>query len=404
MSRYINTYNSSKRSFSEDNKHDAIIESIFRNCQKENAILKEIISRKIKINGNLIVKRIVSRKSNSFKKKHISLKLLDDDEKIKFDEWIICNNEKHEIIEKEFLQLLLEIFNKRYNIYPNNICALSPFAVQCKKNIEIFCKEFYELSFYVLYVLNEQFVPFFQCIDEQIHFKNIKQNVYENIREILHYLAKDIQKIFKGAIGEQNFNFSNILIFILEDYLIKSKIKEERKIKNIPLLKEKQKFDNYIKNIYNLNFRKNYDICFDKNLFEEKDNEKCYINNDNNNKMINNTNTNTNSLKIEKNDERNNNNNSTQNLNIDDLIEYINQPKDNSNNKKKKKKKKKKTKKIENTVNNENDENIADLNEDLVYLNYKKSLEEFSQNITNTNKIKPNYSEKFLNYLSLINN
>ena len=120
--------------------------------------------------------------------------------------------------------------------------------------------------------------------------------------------------------------------------------------------------------------------------------------------MINNTNTNTNSLKIEKNDERNNNNNSTQNLNIDDLIEYINQPKDNSNNKKKKKKKKKKTKKIENTVNNENDENIADLNEDLVYLNYKKSLEEFSQNITNTNKIKPNYSEKFLNYLSLINN
>ena len=40
--------------------------------------------------------------------------------------------------------------------------------------------------------------------------------------------------------------------------------------------------------------------------------------------------------------------------------------------------------------------------EDLIILDYKKSLEEYSNNIIKTKKIKPKYSEEFLKKLQIL--
>ena len=92
-------------------------------------------------------------------------------------------------------------------------------------------------------------------------------------------------------------------------------------------------------------------------------------------------------------------NHKVENLNIEELVNYINGPKTTKN--KKKKKKKKGTK----TDTNKNKEITIENNyieEDLEFLNYKKSLEEFTKNIGKTEKIKPKCSEEFLKRLELL--
>ena len=401
MSNYIQNIRLKNRSFSEGNKHDSLKESMIKKQLKERAILKEIFERKIRVNGNLIsIKDFLQiDNSKSCQKSNKITDLYDNyEEKILFNEWLIANKDKHKFIESEILKLLIQIFDKRYKIYPNNICAFSPFATLCKKNIEIFCQKYNELSIYVLYVLNNQFIPLFKYINEKINFKSISPNIYENIKDIVHYIGNDIQKIFKIAIDNinaENFDFSNIITILLEDYLIKNKLKEPKKIKNILLYKEKEKFEKYVKTIYNMKFLKDYGICINPNIYIGKENEQNNINKNENNSNI--YRVDNLKAKVSKNCELNNNICSTQNLTIDDLMNYINEP--NAKNNKKKKKKKKKGKK--NAV---NDEKTDDLNEDIVIIDYKKSLEEFSQNLSDTHKIKPKYSEKFLAFLALINN
>ena len=401
-------FDSNKRSFSEGNKGNTLKEPIFKKQQKEKEIFREIIERKIHIDGSiLLIKYILPKNSNSCSK-NLSTKGLsgDPEEKIRFDEWLLFNNDKHKFIESEFLKLLIEIFDKRFRIYPNNICDLSPFGKLCKKNIELFCQKHNELSIYVLYVLNSQFIPFFKHMNEKINFKNIKPNKYEEIKEIVEYIGKDIKNIFKftfASTGMEKINFSNLLGTKLEDYLVKNKLKQEKKIKNSLLYKEKENFENYLKTINDMKFKKDYGICIDKNIYIEKENEQININKNTNN--INNTynSSNNDNLKNQKSQNNENNNNGfIQNLAIDDLIDYINEPKTKNNKKKKKKNKKNKGKKAE--KNDDDNENIDDLNEDIVIIDYKKSLEEFSQKLSNSHKIKPKYSEKFLRFLTLINN
>ena len=97
-----------------------------------------------------------------------------------------------------------------------------------------------------------------------------------------------------------------------------------------------------------------------------------------------------------------------QNLNIDDLVNFINEPKTNDNNKKKKKKKKKKDKKDKKDKNVqkieivEDDNDNINLDEDIDIINYKKSLEEFSESVSDIKKIKPQYSEQFLKRLQML--
>ena len=397
-----------RRSLSEANKYDARLITSIKNHKKREDILKEIITNNIKTSLTFLSKNLIllPRRSNSqiYFRNYPDLDELDN-AKMKFNEWLNYNKECHQKIEGEILKLLIDIFDKRYKLYPNNMCGLSSFALQCKKNIEIVCPNFYELSLYILYVLHKQFNPFFKYIDEKINFKNIKSDKYENIKEILYYIGKDIKKIFNEAIDNvENFNFSSILIIMLEEYLIKNHKIEEKKIKNVPLQEKKEKFEKMLQTIENLYFLKDYEKHLDKkiNLTNGDDkNKETIIDKYKENKIINesisnNNNNDNNNNEINENENKDNNG-AVQNLNIDDIVNYINDSKAKDNKKKKKKKKKcknvnKNEKTQENNINNY-------IEEDLVFLNYKKSLEEFSKNASYVQKIKPKFSEQFLKQL-----
>ena len=419
-------YEINRRYCSEDNKYDSIKESKIKTQQKEEQIIKEIIERKIPVTSKMISNKIFNYISKRCHSPTCIGKIIDlsdlYDEKIKFDEWIKYNKELNQKIEEDILKILIDIFNKRYKYYPNNMCMLSPFAIQCKKNIELFCPKYYEISIYLLYVLNRQFIPFCKYIDENIDFKSISNVELENIKEILYYVGKDLKKIFKNALEDTyNFLFSSILIVILEEYLTKKNKKEEKKIKNSPMGKEKENFENSLKEIHNLYFKKEYEIDLIKMIkFGKEDknrntNEKIETNNNENSKEKNKNNKNINidnNIKDKKekkiNDDKDDNR-AIQNLNIDDLINFINEPKANdNNNKKKKKKKKKKDKKTEKNSKIakveivEEDKDNINLDEDIDIINYKKSLEEFSNSVSDIKKRKPQYSEQFLKRLQML--
>ena len=397
-----------RRSLSEANKYDARIISTIKNQKKQETILKEIITNNIKTSLKILSKNFISllpRRCHSQIYFNNYPDLDDcDNEKIKFNEWLNYNKECHQKIEGEILKLLIDIFDKRYKVYPNNMCGLSPFALLCKKNIEIVCPNFYELSLYILYVLHKQFNPFFKYLDEKINFKNIKSDKYENIKEILYYIGKDIKKIFNEAIDNVgNFNFSSLLIIMLEEYLIKNNKIEEKKIKNVALNAKKAKFEAILQTIENIYFLKDYEKYLDKKIVltnEDDKNKETIIDKYKESKIINESITNNNN-KDNNNEinesENKDNSGAVQNLNLDDLVNYINDSKAKDNKKKKKKKKKGKNankieKPQENNINNY-------IEEDLVFLNYKKTLEEFSKNVSFVQKIKPKFTEKFLKQL-----
>ena len=417
-------YEINRRYGSEDNKYDTIIESKIKTQKKEEQIIKEIIERKIPVTSKMISNKIINYMSKRCHSPTCIGKIIDlsdiYNEKMKFDEWIKCNKELHQKIEEDILTLLIDIFNKRYKLYPNNMCGLSPFAIQCKKNIDLFCPKYYEISLYLLYVLYKQFIPFCKYLDENIYFKSINNTKYENIKEILYYVGKDLKKIFKNALEDNdNFKFTSILIVVLEEYLTKNKKKEEKKIKNIAMYKEKEIYENNINEIHNLYFKKEYEIDLIKKIKlgkEDENNnyiEKTDINNNENsieknqikdkNKNINVDNNNICTKNGQKTNDDKNNNGAMQNLNIDELINFINEPKTNDNiNKKKKKKKKKKVSKIEKCEILDEDKDNINLEEDIDIINYKKSLEEFSESVSDIKKIKPQYSEQFLKRLQML--
>ena len=139
----------------------------------------------------------------------------------------------------------------------------------------------------------------------------------------------------------------------------------------------------------------NQKINKESKKINEEDKEN--INNNNNEKYKNNKKSkNKRKNKNKKNENNSENNNLIQNLNLDDLVNYINES---DNKEKKKKKKKKKGKKKQKNLEKEESNYVE---EDLIILDYKKSLEEYSNNIIHTKKVKPKYSEEFLKKLQIL--
>jgi hypothetical protein len=396
-----------KRRYTIANEFESRMVSLLKEKKEEEKILEEILDKKIPIGFNFFSKNfffLMPRRCHSLMYLRRTIDLSDyDNEKLKFNEWIEYNKDIIQKIEKEILKLLVEIFEKRSKLYPNNMCGLSPRALKIKKSSTTFCSKFSELSTFILYILNKQLNSFYKCVDDKVDFKTLHISKLENIKEILYHTGKDIKKIFQSALDNTgNFKMSSVLIIKLEEYLIKCKIIEPKKTKNIPLLKEKEKFDNYIKNIQNMKFLKDYEVilnkklCFEKEI-ENNNKEAIDINDDdyNNQKELNvNKIDNIFDNDNEKKESENNNNNVVQNLNIDDLMNYINEPKGKNNKKKKKKKKKgKRSAKLEEE--NEIDENNKE-EEDLIFDDYKKSLKEFSESILDKKKIKHKISDNFI--------
>lgn len=357
---------------------------------------KEIIDALIKKNIPSLINSLeisfIHKDSNSYINYKEFIDLSEDHkDKKKFDEWIKEKVDVNKKLEEEILKTLIEIFDKRYKIYPNNVCGLSSRALQLKKNIENICPKFYELSIYMLYLLYNQFKPFFEYVIKKINLKNIQKDKYKNIKEIMYHIGKDIKKIFKCAIDNiEKIKLPNILIVILEECFIQEKKIKDKNIKNLPLYKDKENFEKILKEINSLFFEKNYESILDKTL--------CFVEEEKNKDDESNIQNNTNRKKV-LNESRDNFNHIVENLNIEELVNYINGPKTTKN---KKKKKKKKSAKTDTNKNKEITIENNYIEEDLEFLNYKKSLEEFTKNIGKTEKIKPKCSEEFLKRLELL--
>jgi hypothetical protein len=356
-------------------------------------LLKEFSELKENSKINIKFGFFARKRSNSFE-----VVKSDDDfsnskvKKIKFDEWIESQKDNNKTLEENVLKLLIDIFEKRHKIYPNNVCSLSQYALKFMKFIENFCSEYYELSLYALYVLNSQFESFFQYISKNIDFKKLTLLGTENINEMLYYFGKDLIKIFQSACDRcDKFNFSSILISGLEDYLIKNKIIKDKKNKKIALYKEKNNFEKYINRVNDVMFLNEYDPNFSDLIPILCDIDNTEKEQSSNNKIINdkkeNTTSNENTNYINENE---NKNNTIQNYNIEDLVNYINEPKANENKKKRKKKKKNKH------TNQENEEIVINEEDNQEFLEFKNYLKENTTKNENLTKIKPIYSEEFL--------
>ena len=370
-------------------------------CIKNNKKATQVL--KILIKENVINE---FKRCNSFSpiKKKCEISFTEtNNEKLIFSDWIKYNKEIDQKIGEQILKLLLDIFDKRYALYPNNICSLSEHSLQCQSKLNSICSKFKELSFYMLYKLYDQIIPFYKCLDQKLNFKTITPIEYENIKEILYYISNDLSEIFKNPLEHEEsedddeeeediyFKLSHILIVMLEDYLIKeNKLCDKVHLQTkSPLYKAKENFEKFLQLINNIYFIKDYErllkeklsLVDEENL--DKEDKKSTINIDDENKNDNNKET-------EDNNEDNKNN---KNISIEDLVNYINEPKKNKN--KKKHKKKNKNKKKKNEKNN-------NMKEDIEFLNYKKDIEVYTQNLPYVKKIRPKYSDNFLKTMKLL--
>ena len=392
-----------KNNCSEDNKIYSKMITTKQQDKDEEFLINEIFDSRIHIDVYFFKKNIITyipRRWHSCSPIRRKENLPSyDNSKMKFDEWIKCNRETNNKIEKGIHKLFVEIFDRRYKLYPNNMCPLSSYALKAKRDVEMFIEKFDELSIYILFMIRNTFHSFFQYVIGLINFRELKSEEYDKIKEILYHIGQDIHKIFKPAFDNtDSFKMNSVLINLFEDFLIENHLLNKNKVRNVALYKERVKFDNYLKMIHSLSFRKYYHIFLKEKLFFED------IDTINTEKNMNDDDNNTNT-KNKQNDESKENDNN----NIEDLVNYINEPDEPAKkNKKKKKKKKKKNKgnnveKEEEKTNETTNENNSNEDKfDLLFSNYKKAIEDFTQNIISPKKIKPKLSEAFLEYLNII--
>lgn len=395
-----------KSNCSEDNILHSKLLCSKKQKKEEEFIINEIFKNKIHINVYFFKKNIISyipRRSSSCITYRRTEDLSDcDDTKMKFNDWMNCHQETSKKIEKILFKLLIEIFNRRYKLYPNNMCPLSSYALKIKKEVEMFSEELDELSIYILFLMRNKFNDFLKYVDKVINFKELKFEGYDKIKEILYHIGKDIHKIFKSIFDDtENFKINSVLISLFDDYLDENNIVIKNKVRNVAIYNERLKFDNFLKVINNLSFNKNYDIFLDEKLFfDENEDEK--VSNEININVDKNNSNNLND-EIKDSNEVEENKNKVENLNIEDLVNYINEPKKGKNKKKKKKKKKgnnvEKEEGITKENTNENNYNSTEDKFDIIFMNYKNSIEEYTRNILSPVKVRPKLSEAFLERL-----
>jgi len=369
--------------------------SKFKNKKKE--LSEEIINCKIPENILYFQKNCI-RRCNSFSYIGKEGNLYNyENEKMGFKEWISYHKESHKKLSNTVLRLLIEIYDKRCNLYPNNVCSLPQYCEQFKKNLDIFILKYYELSVYILYILYKQIIPFLEYILNKMNSEIIKLT-QSDIEEILYYTGKDLKDIFQNILDiTDNFEFSSILIVMLQQHLMKDENKiKKHKITSSSLYKEKDILDNFFEENKNLKLINNYInylnkmILMDSDCQREKVQVKDKINNEENNDDI--KDDDISDKKKEDLDDNNNKEINIHKLNIEELLNYINEPNNEEKKRKKRKRKNRKNKK----------ENIY-IEKDLVILNYKKAMEDYTKNSLYMEKIRPKYSENFINWLKKLN-
>ena len=383
-------------------------------------------------------------------KSNKSRKIPDIEEYFSKDEnlcdWLAQNNNAEILINNEIKTLLEKIFDKRYKLYPNNVCSLSEYSTYIKNKVEIYCKEDKEMSIYILYILNNSFKTLMKYIDEKTNIELLKMADYQSIKEIIYHIGKDVKKIFKEAVNTLNkgfdFEFSNVLFVKFNDYLKENNKLKEPELVHAALIQENKEFVKCFKNLNQLKYTRNIakwvihtheENTMDDNQSKNKSN-KTIENNLNNNICKYNENKNNNNncnspskknkskKKIISNNEQSidnkdlsinqneSDNKDVNNLKIEDLVSFINEPKAKNNNKKKNKKKKNKkkeknediTQENKSTIENNNKVNKSEIENDLIVDEFKKSIEEFTtknNKFLYPKKIEPCISESFIKLL-----
>ena len=381
-----------------------------------NKIPPNVKIRKYDENTSIIIrdKTITRKRSDSCKitKSHSIDKYDNNKNKLVF--WLSDNNYHVENkIQEELLTLLKQIFDKRYQIYPNNVCSLSKYSTHIKNKVGMYCNEDYSMSKYILYLLYYKFSDLFEYIDKKVDIEAMKLEDFRSLKEILYHLGNDLKIIFADAVDTvcrvADFTFSNILMILFNEYLDKvNKLKEPLLIQ-VALTEEKNSYLHYINGIIHLDYTKNIENWVEDIIdinTEQNNNSEEKINNDkiNNQNEINKNSNNIGLVNMTK----ENNIKDVHKLNIEDLVSYINEPKPKTNNKKKTKKKKKakkeneENKEIENNNKDNKNENTS-IEEDLIFDDFKKCIEEsYSKNhFLYPKKIEPKISDSFLKQLEI---
>ena len=373
------------------------------------------------------------------------------------------NIEVQKQINEELSYLLKQIFDKRYKLYPNNVCSLSEYSSHIQNKIDIYCSEDNEMSLYILYMLHSNISNLFEYVEKVVNFDSMKFEEINTFKEIMYLIGKDMKKIFKTAVNTidkySSFKLENVLISMFNEYLLQKNKSKGPKVIHAALINERKIFEGLIRNYNEIKFTSNIinwvndpsdefieekKVKFDednkinenlKNEININDENKNFINIDNAKIKINeginsikssyndlniiskNINENDDNKNVSKIKEKEYNNKDVRKLDIEDLVSYINEPKSNANHKKKQKKKKKtkkSNKEIEKAKENNNNNNIIEENnenninnnfdDDADIADFKKCIEDFT---THTNqflyqkKIDPNISEDFIKKLDI---
>ena len=369
------------------------------------------------------------------------------------------NIEIQKQINEELSYLLKQIFDKRYKLYPNNVCSLSEYSSHIKNKVDLYCSEDNEMSIFILYMLYINIPNLFEYVEKVVNFDTMNLQDINTFKEIIYLIGKDIKKIFKTAVNTidkySSFKLENVLISMFNEYLSKQNKSKGPQVIHAALINERNIFEGLIRDGITTKFTNNIvkwandpsdDTIEEKKLIFDEDNKikensknDIYINDENKNYInienkkiqkcdaINNIKTSYNSTNcLSKNDNKNGNNNfpiitekdfntkDVRKLDLEDLVSYINEPKPNVNHKKKQKKKKKtkkSNKEIEKTKENSNNNNIIEennenniINEDQEIADFKKCIEDFTAKNNRylyQNKIEPNISKAFIKKLEI---
>ena len=431
-------------------------ENSYTDIENENEIIEEII------NNSLLGEEEEEEKEEEYdEEEYIEEENLSEKEnkniEDKKDNNINNNNienykKKKSIQYKDIIEnLLIELFEFHYTeISKDKKKYLTKKILESKYHIEFFCSRL-SINFpkYIIYRLEQKINELIEYVINKINEnQNVTLQEILKIKQNLKLTGKDINKIFEKPFQKtKNFDMPSVLVVLFIGNILNGsfaeKISDEdyEQIIEIESIEEKDIFEKYVEKCkLSLSImdedeekeekkeeieeneekvQKNEEIEENKIIFPEfeveKQNNNIIIehieqNIDNNNKNIiiksNNINDSKHSMEnISKNNSDNNINinkknvdEKPQNLNLEDLMKYIN----GNDNKKKKKKKRKKRAKVKNIEEEKKEEDI-EIEKDIIFENFKSNLIDFSNGLKNFKKIKPKISDAFLEKLKSIN-